>query len=153
MQQQIVSAQSMPYRSEGANEYWAISVLEGPVSLDIVTALAIHPFWFDYAVLQGVRPHVLVNGRRISGLQAMWQAGDFVHVRLQVWQNHHMLSIQLHEGVEAPQEPELEHTSFVQIRSSKSRSRMILLLSPLERSVRLCKLQTGIYRKRRTQNL
>ena len=127
VQQQIVSAQSMPYRSEGANEYWAISVLEGPVSLDIVTALAIHPFWFDYAVLQGVRPHVLVNGRRISGLQAMWQAGDFVHVRLQVWQNHHMLSIQLHEGVEAPQEPELEHTSFVQIRSSKSRSRMIAL--------------------------
>ena len=127
VQQQIVSAQSMPYRSEGANEFWAISVLEGPVSLDIVAALAIHPFWFDYAVLQGVQPHVLVNGRRISGLQAMWQAGDFVHVRLQVWQTHHMLSILLHEGVEAQQEPELEHTSFVQLRSSKSRTRKKVL--------------------------
>ena len=119
VQQQIISAQSMPSRSEGANEFWAISVMEGPVSGDIVQALTIHPFWFAYALQQHVQPHVLVNGRRVSGLQAVWQAGDFVQVRLQVWQNHHMLSILLREGSDEQQEQELEHTSFVQLRSNK----------------------------------
>ena len=120
VQQQIVSAQSMPYRSEGANEYWAITVMEGPVSQDIVSALAIHPFWFEYALEQRVQPHVLVNGRRVSGLQTDWQVGDFVHIRLQVWQNHHMLSILLHEGSEIQRENEVEHTSFLQVRLTKA---------------------------------
>jgi hypothetical protein len=42
----------------------------------------------------------------------MWQIGDFVHFRLQVWQTHHVLSILLHEGDERQSDDVVEHTIF-----------------------------------------
>jgi hypothetical protein len=112
IRQQIIAAQTMPQQAEGTNEFWAITVMEGAVSEDILTASTTHPFWFGSAISQNVRPHILVNGRRIGGLQAMWQIGDFVHFRLQVWQTHHVLSILLHEGDERQSDDVVEHTIF-----------------------------------------
>ena len=117
VRQQILAAQTMPQQNEGASEFWAITVMEGAVSAELFTALAIYPFWFASAMRQNVRPHIHVNGRRMEGLQSMWQHGDFVHIRLQVWRVHHMLSILLNDGDEVQTDDVVEHTSFLQLRS------------------------------------
>ena len=121
VRQQIVAAQTMPQRSEGASEYWAITVMEGAVSTELFSALSISPFWFASAMRQNVRPHITHNGRRMEGLQAMWQTGDFAHIRLQVWQVHHMLNIMLNDGDEIAEDDVVEHTSFLQVRHAKKR--------------------------------
>ena len=49
VQQRILVANDPPSRLEGAIEKWAITLMEGQITEDIVATLANPPFWFEYA--------------------------------------------------------------------------------------------------------
>ena len=114
VQQRIVVADDFPSRLEGAIERWAITLMEGAITEDIVSLLAAPPFWFEYALSQNIWPLVTINGRRIRDTIADWNAGDFLAVTLQVRKKEHLLSILLRQDANMPTTIELEHTAFLQ---------------------------------------
>ena len=83
--QRILVADDVPSRLEGATERWALTLMDGQITSDIVSILAFPPFWFEYALVQNIRPLITVNGRRIRDVIADWQSGDFLAVTFQVW--------------------------------------------------------------------
>ena len=114
VQQRIVVADDMPSRLEGAVEKWAITLMEGAITEEIVSLLAQPPFWFEYTLAQNIWPLVTINGRRIRDTIADWNAGDFLAVTLQVWKKEHLLAILLRHDADMPNTVELEHTALLQ---------------------------------------
>ena len=111
--QQLVSVDAMQQDPQGCDELWAVCVPAGEVGVNIVGALHGSPFWFSYARTQQIRPHLVVNGKRVLEVHGQWRPGDVLRARFLVWQRHHILQILLGVAQEAHGE-ELEHTSFLQ---------------------------------------
>ena len=121
VEQQVVVADDVPTTGGITREFLAIALMEGQISADVVTALSIPPFWFGYALNNGIQPHVQVNGRRIGEIQEEWKSGDFVAIKMHVWKTHQLLSILVHEGDPREEDSEVEVTTLLQtnLRSRK----------------------------------
>ena len=50
VQQRIRVADDFANGEEGATERWAITLLDGAITSDIVPILSMPPFWFEYAL-------------------------------------------------------------------------------------------------------
>ena len=119
--QQLISVDAMQHDPQGCDEFWAVCVPEGEIGINIVGALHGSPFWFSFARSNHIRPHMLVNGRRILEVHAHWKSGDVIRARFLVWQRHHMLQILLGSSQDAQQE-NVEHTSFLQTKVQRQRA-------------------------------
>ena len=80
VQQRLRVANDIPQGNEGTTERWAITLMDGPITADIVPILSMPPLWFEYALAQNMGPSVLVNGRRLRELVVDWQTDDFLAV-------------------------------------------------------------------------
>ena len=69
VQQRIRVAEDVPSHMEGTVERWAITLMDGQITNEIVPILSIPPFWFEYALAQNLRPLIQVNGRRLSAME------------------------------------------------------------------------------------
>ena len=57
---------------------------------------------------------LLHRSSRIRDVQAGWQPGDYVRIRMRLWQKYHLLSLLLHEGEGKEVDEEVEVTNLLQ---------------------------------------
>ena len=115
VQQQIISARELQTGREGHTEHWAIRVSEGQISDAVLDQLYRSLFWTRRARDNRMRPSLIVNGARLTDVDAQWQSGDFLSITLRVWEAHHMLMFLLDSGDGPAEATTPEFTSFIQI--------------------------------------
>ena len=111
--QQLISVDAIQRDPTGVDEFWAIHVPNGEIGVNIVGALQGPPFWFSFARTQQIRPHMMVNGKRILQTDGHWRHGDVLRARFLVWQQIHTLEI-LMGMMQEETDNQPEHTSLLQ---------------------------------------
>eukprot|EP00435_Cladocopium_sp_Y103_P075263 s194_g55.t1 len=113
IQQQIIPVDQTIRETQGANEFWAVSIPSGAIHASIVQSLSGWPFWFRFLREQNNYPHLSVNGERLISTSRDWRPGDLLRARTMVWEQSQVLSIMLGTA-QSRFDVEPEFTSFLQ---------------------------------------
>eukprot|EP00435_Cladocopium_sp_Y103_P060640 s338_g22.t1 len=117
VEQCIVAVDSATPLQSNARERWAIVLEEVEVGDNVLHTLRSHPFWFQQVRHHNIQSHCRVNGIRIADVGRVWDSGDFLQVRILVWQPLNILDLLMTKPQpELPDSP--EYTSFLQIQST-----------------------------------